>query len=386
MKLAVINTTGGPGSTIGEFITSLNDGLRQKGIEVVVAVGRGQGDLVLGSRWRHRFNALQARFCDNDGFLDRRATKKICRWLEAQQPDVVHLHNLHGYYLDMRLLVECLRNIRCKVIVTLHDNWLLTGHCAKIPSKCQEFYSGDCRTCQFNKAYPAAYRLKQTFDKRKTKSTLLHSLPDLTIVSPTEAYARIMCDSDLSDLTPVVIPNGVSPVFFAEREKRRMKQRDSSKRLLAAARKWIDIKNPEALYKLAEVMPENWTLTIVGDIEKPRIKPNIVYAGRVESAQEMASLYASHDVFLMPSHNEAFGLVTAEALACGTPVVVNGELAGAELLSADDGFACDFSDIPTLIESIKAAFEKIPRSRYTMQSMTEAYARLLTKSLFNNKC
>lgn len=374
MKVVFINTTGGAGSTVGEFIDTLADGLRDKGFSVLTAVGRGQGDFILGDSFSYRLNALRARIFDSDGFLDRWATQRLCHWLESVKPDIVHLHNLHGYYLDIRPLFDCLARLGSRVIITLHDNWLLTGHCAKIPADCPNF-SYQCDRCRFPQRYPATLRTRSTKVKRNLKSTLLHRLPDVTLVCPTAHLARIVQSTDLDDLPVVVIPNGIPDCFFAQRKLRKAGDWNGL-RLLASARRWLDEKNLDALRRLAELMPKDWCLTVIGKTPRKESWTNTSFLGLVSNQETLADLYASHDVFLCPSDNETFGLVVAESLACGTPVVVNSRAATAELVTPTDGLTDTFDDIPSLIETIRSAASLSPVSEYRLDSMVQAYADL----------
>lgn len=375
MKVVFINTTGGPGSTVGEFIDSLADGLCDNGCHVLTAVGRGQGDFILGGYFSYRANALRARLFDIDGFIDHRATNRLCRWLKSIRPDIVHLHNLHGYHLDIRLLFDCLATIGSRVIITLHDNWLMTGHCAKIPAGCPDFSSDQCSSCRFPERYPAALHSRYTKVKRNLKSTLLHRLPDVTLVCPTDHLARIVRSTDLADLPVVVIPNGIPDCFFAKRKLRKAGESHGLK-LMASARRWVDEKNPDALRRLAEHMPNDWSLTVIGKTPRKLSWPNTSFLGLVSNQETLADLYASHDVFLCPSDNETFGLVVAESLACGTPVVVNSRAATAELVTPTDGLTNTFDNIPSLIETIRSAASLSPVSEYRLDSMVQAYADL----------
>ncbi len=375
MKVVIVNTTGGKGSTVGELISGLADGLRREGFTVRTAVGRGEGDLVLGGIGNHRRNAIEARIRDNDGFIDRQATRRLCTWLTSECPDVVHLHNLHGYYLDIRILFKCLMELSCRVIVTMHDNWLLTGHCAVIPSKCKNFTDKLCHNCNFASTYPAALRTKNTYNKRISKVRLLHSINGLTLVTPSRQLARLVMASDLADLKTVVIPNGVNEVFF--NKKCKSHKTDLSKlRLLAVSRRWLGEKNYELVERLSHSLPDGWKLTIVGDVSDKTSTEKIKFEGIINSTEKMAELYTSHDVVICPSLNESFGLVVAEALACGTPVVVNSRSASAELLNDNDGLIDDFTDIESLINTIRLASQLSPTSHFTMATMVTAYAKL----------
>ena len=123
-------------------------------------------------------------------------------------------------------------------------------------------------------------------------------------------------------------------------------------------------------------MPEGWTLSIVGDCKKiPRLH-NIKYLGHIQCKKELACLYKEHDVFINPSENESFGLVVAEALACGTPAVVNSLSACSDLLTKNDGISIEFDDISAVIAAIKEAAWLNPQSRYLQSAMVDAYAEI----------
>lgn len=374
-KVIMVNTTGGNGSTIGEHISILSKGLGCRGFEVLTAVGRGKGNLVLGGEGRHFFNALKGRLTDGDGFLDQRATQKLCAWIRSEKPDIVHLHNLHGYYANMPMIVECLRELGCAVVVTLHDNWMLTGHCANIPADCDSFENG-CSKCTHFSDYPASIYKGDCGRRRLFKARLLQSLPNIKLIAPTPKMAKLAAASDIGNIRTQTVAHGIDDIFFQHKKDGLNTPDTDNLRLLAVSRQWGGIKGFRHLIKLAEQMPEGWTLSIVGDCKKIPGLHNIKYLGHIQCKKELACLYKEHDVFINPSENESFGLVVAEALACGTPAVVNSLSACSDLLTKNDGISIEFDDISAVIAAIKETAKLHPQSRYLQSEMVDAYAAI----------
>lgn len=329
MRIAHINTYFDRGGT-SRVMCGIVAAASAAGHECMVAAGRGVPvDGVecyrIGSDAETLLNAVSARLLDNDGFAAHRATRRLVDRLDAFCPDVIHLHNLHGYYLDVELLFDYLRRRMKRVVWTLHDCWAMTGHCAFFTALgCNEWESG-CRDCRHIGAYPrciTAGRPAHNFDAKKR---VFSGISNLCITTPSEWLAGLVEKSYLSDYETVVIPNGVDLNRFAPR-KSSFRERygiGSRTMLLGVASKWQPAKGLDDFIALASILGEEYAIVMVGvdNKLKRRLPPRII-ATPALGTEELAEAYTAADLLLNLSREESFGLVTLESLACGTPVLV----------------------------------------------------------------
>ena len=169
MKVFIINVVCGVGST-GKICAEFAEELSQKGDEVYIAYGRGyvpdkykKYARRITNRVEVLWHVFQTRIFDNTGHPSKRATTRFIKWVKDYDPDIVYLHNLHGYYLNLEILFDYLRESKKKIVWTLHDCWAFTGHCSHFSyAKCDRWKTG-CHNCIQKHAYPGTY----LFDRSK---------------------------------------------------------------------------------------------------------------------------------------------------------------------------------------------------------------------------
>lgn len=368
-----INTVAHHANSVGRLMQALVAHERASGARVFVVAGygsRNDADWVMESRAAYIANVAIARLSDNDGFGASRATRRMTRWLEAVSPDVVHIHNLHGYYINMPMLVETLKRLRSRVVVTLHDSWLMTGHCA---SPCRRYDADNgCLGCDagFRNRYPASYVRCDVARRREYKLSMMRALKDrLTVVAPSPVMQRRFIAA-LPGAMCQTIPHGTdigSDIYSGA-----AKPKDGRIHVLAVAFKWTFNKNPEALIKLAEAMPDDFELTIVGSVSGG-LPERINHIPSVKDRNELVKLYKMSHVLVSASHSESFGMTVAESITLGTPVVVNRGSGADEIISPADGVVCDCNDTGSLIKAIRKAIVLTPETTYDIANMLRAY-------------
>lgn len=374
MKVLIINVVCGICST-GRICTDLATALKAQGHEVKIAYGRGnvpeqfQKDAVkIGSDLDVKFHAMKARFLDGAGFGSRAATVKFIKWVEEYDPDVVHLHNIHGYYVNVVVLFDYLKKSGKKVIWTLHDCWSFTGHTAYCDAaNCKRWVKG-CYTCPLLKEYPASWvdRSRQNWKKKKEVFTGLY---DMTIITPSKWLGTWVKDSFLKEYPVNVINNGIDARGFypIESDFRKKNSLDGKFVLLGVATSWDAMKGYSDYLKLADVLGEEYQVVLVG-LTKRQVKilpKSVIGIERTVNVQELAKIYTAADLFLNLSYCENYPTVNIEAMACGTPVLTYKTGGSPEIVERYGGIVIEQGDVIAIADKcrdLKNGKEKVTNS------------------------
>lgn len=372
-RIVHINTVADTFTGVGSVIASLAACQRRQGFDVSIAAGYVRpeygtfADYVMCGRIRHSFAALEARVRANDGRLCRHATRRLTAWLDnLGDIAALHLHNLHGYYIDVPTLMAWAWQHKIRTVVTMHDQWWCTGRCAYMHRECDD----DCSQCLFREFYPATWRRDggDTADERVRRrnfaqimvGTLAH------FVAPSQGLADLA--SKRLDIHVSVVSNGVDTTIF--HPEKVIDRTADTMHIVAAAATWTPPKGGEMLRAIAEVLPKDWRLTVVGCNAPIKASAHVRI---IDSAtpEALASVYSSANVLLSTATAEAFGMTVAEALACGVPAVVNADAVTSELIV--DGanglaIAMDISRPSDVIHALERAATL--RTTYSLTSLT----------------
>ncbi len=353
-KLLQINITANSGAT-GKIAEEIGAEAIRHGWESYVAYSRGipisRSNLVLiGSRADIRRHGLRTRICDAHGLGSANATKVLIERIRAIAPDIIHLHNIHGYYLNYPLLFDYLREWGGPVVWTLHDCWAFTGHCAHFEdAKCHR-WEVQCHHCPIKKTYPISWFADRSARNYLDRKAAFTSLPNLTLVSPSKWLNDILGRSFFSGFDRRVIHNGIDINLFRPYENPKQKNR----MVLAAAWVWNRAKGLDDLINLSEMLSDGYTLCIVGLSEKQlrKLPSSIKGITRTENQKVLAQLYSNATVFINPTYGDTFPTTNLEALACGTPVVTYRTGGSPEAISDSTGRIVECGDIPSLYNAI----------------------------------
>ena len=330
MKVLFINVTCGVGST-GRICTDIADMLISEGHECKIAYGRKTvpekyKDIAyrIGSDFGVKVNGVKARLFDNEGFNARSATKKLIKWIKHYNPDVIHLHNLHGYYLNVKLLFDYLKTCGKKVVWTLHDCWSFTGHCTHFQVPHCDKWQTECGKCIRAKDYPKAIfsHAKRNF---KRKKQIFCGVPNLTIVTPSKWLAKLVKQSFLKEYPVQVINNGIDLTVFkpTASDFRKKYGLQNKKVILGVANVWEKRKGFDDFLELAKLISDDYRIVLVGvtDEQLKKLPPKVIGIKRTNSATELAQIYTAADVLFNPTYEDNYPTVNLEAQACGTPVI-----------------------------------------------------------------
>ncbi len=362
MKILQINSVCGIRST-GRICTDIAEILADGGHECKIAYGREtvpekyqKYAVRIGNELDVRIHAAMSRIFDMSGFGSRRATEKFIGWLEGYDPDIIHLHNLHGYYIDIQTLFEYLSKANKPVVWTLHDCWAFTGHCAYFTvANCDRWKTG-CYDCPQKSEYPKSYLLDRAKQNWERKRKLFTGVAKMVLVTPSYWLAGLVNESFLGCYSVKVIHNGIDTGIFKPTPCN-FRQRYSlagNKVVLGVASAWSKRKGLADFIKLSDMLDDSFKVVLVG-LTKKQIKKmpkNIVCIERTNSAKELAEIYTAADLFVNLSLEETMGLTTVEAMACGTPAIVYNSTANAETAKMAGGLAveCDLMSIKKAIE------------------------------------
>lgn len=320
------------GST-GKIMCDIASKLQNEDFESYCFFGRGNPNaelkcIKIGNKLSFYFHVLIARFGFN-GYGSYFSTKKMIRKLKKINPDIIHLHNIHGYYLNFNLLFNFLKNkYKGRIIWTLHDCWAFTGHCPHFTiAKCNKWKT-ECSNCPQLSIYPRTF-FDNTKREHRLKKKLFLELPNLTIVTPSVWLKDLVKQSFFKNCNVQVINNGVDlNVFKPTYDKNIYDKYDipkNKKVLLGVANVWEKRKGLNTFLELSKIIQSDTIIVLVG-LTKKQIKllpDNIIGIEQTDNIYDLVKIYSISNVFLNPSLEETFSLVTIEAMACGTPVVVS---------------------------------------------------------------
>lgn len=363
MKVLFINTVCGRGST-GRIIRDIDCLLQENGDESLTLYGRydapeDMNSLRVETDLGNRLHVLWTRLFDRQGFASRRATKKMVSAIEDYTPDVIHLHNLHGYYVNLPILFNYLAKRDIPVVWTFHDCWNYTGHCVYSDFiGCEKWQTG-CNNCPKKKTYPQSFFLDSSKRNYLDKKKLFTSLKNLTIVTVSDWLKGEVENSFMGKYPIKRIYNGINrDVFKPSPSNIREKYGIGDKFfMLGVADSWSERTGDDYFYRLSEEIKPDEAIVMIGfkKDELENVPKNIIALERTDSVEELAQLYSAADVVLNPSYEQTFGLVTAEAMCCGTPVIVLDATASPELVDDSCGIVVPKGDY----EAFKQAIRKI---------------------------
>ncbi|MBE5870287.1 MAG: glycosyltransferase [Lachnospiraceae bacterium] len=377
MKIIQVNTVCGRGS-VGRIVVDLYKTIQKAGDIPVAAYGRGDAPadvngFLIGNKADFYMHVLRNFFLGESGFGSKGVTDRFVAWLKEQKPDVIHLHNIHGFYLQTERLFAYLKEAHIPVVWTFHDCWPFTGHCAYFDHvSCDKWKTG-CHDCiQHARAYPYALfcdNSKQSFLRKKEAFC---GVEDLRIVTPSRWLAGLVRQSFLQEYPVQVIPNGIDldqfrPTEFAK-ERGLPGQTDidqAAKLLLGVANVWEQRKGLSCFKELAKRLPDGWRILLVGvnekqqrELKKEFPSRSIIGIGRTENVKELAALYTRADVYVNLTLEDNFPTTNLEALACGTPVITFDTGGSRESLNDACGYVVPKGDLDAVLEALESSLQK----------------------------
>lgn len=391
MRILMINTVYAEGST-GKIINQIEKKAETAGFQCMIAHRyENQGseypsNVVAVSTWLdcHIHNRLSQTFMLR-GMFSKWKTLCFLKKVDRFAPDMIHLHNISGNYINLSMLFQYIRKRKIKVVWTLHDCWPLTGNCKYFDmAECEKWKYGCGHCIQKGKAIIDISAFMYQY-----KQKIFSGIEDMTIITPSEWLADLVRQSPLQAFPIKVIHNGIDLVVFkpTESDFRRNQNLISKKIVLGVAFGWGRRKGLDVFIKLANNLPDDYQIVLVGtndEVDK-QLPSNIVSIHRTNNQKELAALYTTADVFVNPTREDNYPTVNMESLACGTPVITFRTGGSPEIIDATCGYTVEREDIEEMMRQIIRVCEKRPFSSnaccekakgYSMDDRFEEYIEL----------
>lgn len=362
MKVIQINANADFGST-GLVVQGIQKCLINNGHISIIAYQRAKIKPTMGYKvggicdWK--CHALMTRLFGHYGFYSKRATAKLLSYLDEVQPDIVHIHNIHSNFVNLRLLFNYLAEHDIPTVITLHDCWFFTGKCFHyVDQSCEQFIDG-CRTCPKRYAPPAYYFNDSSYYDWKQKKYLLNNIKRLHIVGCSKWITTEATKSFLNIHSIQYIYNGVDTNIFKPREsnlRKRLNIPDNSFVILGMANKWFLSRNRELVNRIFSI--DGAVVIIIGCTTKQlelqrELPPNVILKGHIADREELADYYTISNTFLNLTHADTLPTVNMESICCGTPVITYDVGGSPELITKDTGIVVKEDDINGILDAIK---------------------------------
>ena len=364
MKVLFINSVCGIGST-GKICVDLAAELEAQGHECKIAYGRDafvpekyrKYAVRIGSDLDVKVHGVRSRLLDDHGLGSRAATAAFLKWAEDYRPDLLWLHNLHGYYINYKMLFHWIKkHPQLQVRWTLHDCWAFTGHCAYFTMAGCDRWKDHCRECPQKGSYPASVLRDNSYHNFETKRESFTGVQNMTLITPSHWLADLVRQSFLGQYPVEVHYNKIDRSIFKPtpgtfREDHGL---ENKKIILGVASVWDERKGLRDFLRLAGMLDDRFVIVLVGLSQQQcaGLPGNVLGIQRTNNAAQLAAIYTTADLFVNFSQEETFGMTTVEALYCGTPAVVYKGTACEEIVNQYGGTAVD-ANVESVYEIVK---------------------------------
>lgn len=359
MKVVQINAVYEYSST-GRIVKELHQYLLNQGIDSYVFCCNKHDNInkifKIGNRIDYIIHSILSHLLGLQGFFSFFSTWKLIRHLKQIAPDVIHLHVLHSNCINLPMLLKFLGRSNIATVITLHDCWYFTGHCCYfIDSQCDKWKTG-CGNCPDIRKWNSSWFLDNSKYILKRKKELFSNISNLTVVGVSDWVTNIIPHSILKNAKNILrIYNWIDVDLFRPYNTDKLRSSmglDGKFVVISVAQIWSKAKGIDDIIAVARNNQEMLFL-LVGHIENKHELPNNVIAlGVISKPQTLAEYYSMSDVFFTPSIRETFGLVTAEAMACGTPVIAYNATATPELVKVGCGYVVEKHDLKRVSDKL----------------------------------
>lgn len=360
MKLLQINPVLRTSTSTGRIIREIGDAAMASGWESYIAYSAGRDGKMectsrtvpVGDRMSVAFHGLATRMFDRHGLASVEATKKFIKDIERIDPDVIHIHNIHGYFLNYEILFDWLSRCGKQVIWTVHDCWLFTGHCYHYMNAGCDKWKYGCGQCPQTREFPKSWLIDRSAKNWRDKKNAFCSIPSdkMTIVTVSDWLKGEMQQSFLKDFRYKVIHNGIDTEVFKPSDGAAVRRRygiGDRKMYMGAASIWSTAKGLDDFMSMASMLTPQEVIVLVGldKNQMTRMPANIIGIPRTSDVHELAELYSAADAFLNLTYQDNYPTVNLESISCGTPVVTYRTGGSPESVTDQCGMVTDCGDV-----------------------------------------
>lgn len=355
-------------TSTGRIMQEIGELAMQHGWRSCIAYSKGrdgikscQSEVIpVGNKWSTIWHGLETRLFDRHGLASNEATRLFVKQIQELKPDVIHIHNIHGYFLNYQILFDFLVQSNIPVVWTVHDCWLYTGHCYYYSyAGCNKWQTG-CGHCPQKKEFPASWLTDRSHQNYEDKKQAFTSLPldQLTIVPVSEWIREEMQHSFFRNNQFHVIHNGINTNIFNIYNPEQVKQKyglNGKHILLGVASIWSREKGFDDCIQMADFLHPDEMLVLVGvrPEQQKKLKKNMLGIPRTENIHQLAELYAAADAFINPTWQDNYPTVNLEAIACGTPVVTYCTGGSIEAITDQTGFIVPQGNVKEMLEAAR---------------------------------
>lgn len=351
-------------NSVGRIAEQIGESIINKGWESYITYARNNNPsssrtIKIGNNFDLYYHGINTRLFDTHGLHSKNATKKLISTLKNIKPDIIHLHHIHGYFINYILLFKFLKEINIPVIWTFHDCWSFTGHCAYFDNiNCNKWLT-ECFNCELKNEYPKSIGLDNSTNNFRLKKEFFNSLNNLTIVPVSKWMENLVKKSFLSTNNIETIENGIDINVFNNNEEVRVEFRNKLQSndkfvILGVANEWDKRKGLNDFIELSKKIDnKNFQILLIGLNKKQldQLPENCIGIYRTENVSELVGYYNAADVFFNPTSEDNFPTTNLEALACGKPVITYATGGSVESVDENCGFVVDVNDL-NRVESI----------------------------------
>lgn len=340
MKVLFINSVLGFGST-GKIVADL---AMMDGVEPLVIYGRKENTSNVKEAYKmtglfgNAISAIETILFDKQGFTNKSETKKLIKVIDGFKPDVVNLHNLHGYYINLEILLNYFKEKRIPVIWTLHDCWTFTGYCPHFDYLGCDKYKSECNKCPMTFTYPFSIFKQNTTKNFNKKKELFKDLENITFVTPSNWLGSKVKESFNKDKKVITLHNGINLNSFKPTQ-----NKNSKFTILFVSSVWTEHKGVDEMIKMIPLLDENIEVIIVGGyLKKDAVfKNRCTLIERTNDVNELVNLYSKSHALINMTLEENLPTVNIEALACGTPVITYNTGGSPEIIDEKTGIVVE---------------------------------------------
>lgn len=399
MRIAQINMI--PYGSTGKIMLQIAETARKQGHEVRTystipfdknehaASTPTENHFVWGSEKENRIHYYLGSMLGRNGCFSKKGTAELIADLKAFQPDIVHLHNLHKFCINLPMLFQYLKESNVRTVWTLHDCWAMTGQCPYFTMvKCEKWKTG-CEHCPQLNVYPRSHidNSKWMYAHKKEWFT---GARDMTLVTPSEWLAGLVRQSFLKGYPVQVINNGIDLSVFNPTPsdfRKRNKIADDKYLLLGVAFGWGERKGLDVFIELSKRLSDQYQIVLVGtdSAVDAQLPENILSIHKTQNQKELAEIYSAADLFVNPTREENYQTVNMESIACGTPVLTFRTGGSPEIVDDTCGYVVDCDDVDAMEREIRSITVNSPYTKercvlkaksYDMNLKFEEYVKL----------